>query len=371
MNKFAFIIHPIEVKDFYRKFPLLEKLPANLVEKTFRYIPPFKVSHIEGVQSKWGEVEGYFIVCPLTTKQMLTLPETVSLKKIIEAVNLAEKLGAQIVGLGAMTSVIGDAGITVAQNSNIPVTTGNSYTVASAIEAAINAANLMDIDINSANVAVFGATGSIGSVVARLMAKKCKYLTLLARNNDKLSKLARRIIYESGVAVEISNTSKNLLKKADIIITVTSAMDTVINPDDLKPGAVVCDVARPRDVSVSVQKARKDVLVIEGGVIKVPGPANFNFNFGFPEGLAFACMAETMILALEGRWESFSLGRDLSLEGVEEIKSLAEKHGFKLAGMRSFERAISQEYIYSIKKEANHSRKQETGGMKQEEENFA
>ena len=113
---------------------------------------------------------------------------------------------------------------------------------------------------------------------------------------------------------------------------------------------MVCDVARPRDVSFQVQEARQDVLVVEGGVIKVPGPVNFNFNFGFPPGLAYACMAETIILALEGRFESFSLGRDLSMEKVEEITALAKKHGFKLSGLRSFERAITPEIIREVKR---------------------
>jgi len=352
MNRFAFIIHPIELADIYRKYPLLAKLPGNLVEKTFKYLPSMKVSHIEGVKSSLDEVEGFFVACPLTTRQLLTLPEEVSLKKIIESVKVAEKLGAQVVGLGAMTSVVGDAGITIAKNSNIPVTTGNSYTVASAVEATLNAASLMDIDITGASVAVLGATGAVGSVVARLMARKCRYLVLLARNNVKLTKLARTIMYENGIAVEISGGSREVLRKADIVISVTSSMDTVINPEDLKPGAVVCDVARPRDVSLAVQKQRKDVLVIEGGVIKVPGPINFNFNFGFPPGLAYACMAETMILALESRWECFSLGRDLSLEGVEEIKNLAQKHNFRLAGMRSFEKTLTEEQILKIKREA-------------------
>lgn len=357
MNKFAFIIHPIETKDIYRKYPFMARLPEILVEKATKYMPPMKVSHIEGVKSLWGEVEGYFIACPLSTKQLITLPKEATLKKITEAVMVAEKLGAQIVGLGAMTSVVGDAGVTIAKNSNIPVTTGNSYTVASAVEATLKAANLMDIDVNQANVAVLGATGSIGSVVARLMAKKCKYLMLLARNNEKLTKLARTIMYESGIAVEVSSGLKEVLQKADIVISVTSSMDTVIDPSDLKPGAVICDVARPRDVSIAVQKQRKDVLVIEGGVIKVPGSVNFNFDFGFPPGLAYACMAETMILALEERWECFSLGRDLSISGVEEIEKLAQKHNFQLAGMRSFERKLTEEEIYLIKKEASRVRR--------------
>lgn len=357
MNKFAFIIHPIETKDIYRKYPLLARIPENFVERIFKYLPPIKVSHIEGVKSPWGEVEGFFIACPLTTRQLLTLPEDISLKKIIDAVKVAEKLGAQIVGLGAMTSVVGDAGITIAKNSNIPVTTGNSYTVASAVEATLRAAELMNIDIKKACVAILGATGSIGSVVARLMAKQCRHLMLLARNNHILTKLARTIMYETGIAIEISSGSKEILRNADIVISVTSSMDTVIDPEDLKPGAVVCDVARPRDVSIAVQKQRKDVLVIEGGVIKVPGPVNFNFDFGFPPGLAYACMAETMILALEERWECYSLGRDLSITGVEEIKRLAQKHNFQLAGMRSFERALTDEQIQQIKKEAQRIRK--------------
>lgn len=351
MNKFAFIIHPIEFNDISRKFPLMAKLPEKLVEKAFRYLPPMKISHIEGVKSPWGEVEGFFIACPLTTRQLLTLPEEISIKKIIDAVKVAENLGAQVVGLGAMTSVVGDAGVTIAKNSNIPVTTGNSYTVASAVEATLKAAALMDIDITRANVAILGATGSIGSVIARLMAKQCKHLMLLARNKERLAKLARIIMYETGIAVEVSSGSKEILGKGDIVISVTSSMDTVINPEDLKPGAVVCDVARPRDVSLAVQRQRKDVLVIEGGVIKVPGPVNFNFDFGFPPGLAYACMAETMILALEERWECYSLGRELSITGVEEIKNLAQKHNFQLAGMRSFERALTEEQILQIKKE--------------------
>ena len=92
---------------------------------------------------------------------------------------------------------------------------------------------------------------------------------------------------------------KQALNKADVVLTVTGSATPIIEPEDLKPGAVVCDVARPRDVSQQVAQARPDVLVIEGGVVQVPGLVNFGFDFGFPPGTSFACMAETMILALE------------------------------------------------------------------------
>ena len=97
---------------------------------------------------------------------------------------------------------------------------------------------------------------------------------------------------------------------------------------------------------------RDDVLVIEGGLVEVPGDVNFNFNFGFPPRTAYACMAQTMILALEGRLESYTLGRDLTLKQVEEMHKLGRKHGFKLAGWRSFETPVTEEEIHLIRQKA-------------------
>jgi len=72
------------------------------------------------------KIGGWFVSCPLTSKQMITLDEDYVLKKIIKTGKLAEKLGAKILGLGAFTAVVGDAGITVARELNIPVTTGTA-----------------------------------------------------------------------------------------------------------------------------------------------------------------------------------------------------------------------------------------------------
>ncbi|MGB9662912.1 MAG: shikimate dehydrogenase [Moorellaceae bacterium] len=352
MSKFAFIIHPLDVSDVARKFPLARYLPSRLVERLLLWLPPIKTSYITGVRSAYAETEGWFVSCPLTSRQMLALPEDFVLDRIIQACRLAEKLGAQIIGLGAMTSVVGDGGITISRHVNVPVTTGNSYTVATALEGTKKAADMMGIDISRAQVAVVGATGAIGAVCARILARECTSLTLVARKRDKLEDLARRIKEDTGLAVHLSTDIKAALREADVVLTVTSAAGAVIEPEDLKPGAVVCDVARPRDVSRRVAEERDDVLVIEGGVVEVPGEVDFRFNFGYPPGLAYACMAETMILALEGRLECFTLGRDLTVEQVDEISRLAQKHGFRLAGLRSFERPLPQEKIEAIRERA-------------------
>ena len=60
-------------------------------------------------------------------------------------------------------------------------------------------------------------------------------------------------------------------------------------------------------------------------------------------------MAETMILALEGRFEPFTLGKNIEIDQVEEIAKLGARHGFRLAGFRSFQRAITDEQLERIK----------------------
>jgi predicted amino acid dehydrogenase len=149
----------------------------------------------------------------------------------------------------------------------------------------------------------------------------------------------------------------DVLSQAQLILTVTSAVHDIIKPGHLLPGSVICDVARPRDVSAMVAAVRDDILVIDGGMVDVPGPVDFHFNFGFPEGKAYACMAETMALALEGRFEDYTVGKEITLERVREITAIAEKHGFRLSGFRSFEKEVTQEQIDIIRKNAHKARR--------------
>lgn len=288
------------------------------------------------------------MACPFTPQRMMSLPPKTVYRKIVQTGKLAQKHGAKILGLGAFTSVVGDAGITIAQQLDIPVTTGDSYTVAVAIDAVKAAASQLDIQLSHATAAVVGAAGTIGKVCAQLLAPDVAEIILIGRSENRLNEVKYLVAGAGCPAVHI-DTRMEALKKADIVITVSSAVDSIIEPEHLKSGAVVCDVARPRDVSRRVVEQRNDVLVIEGGMVAVPGEVQFNFNFGFPPRMAFACMAETMILALERRYENFTLGKEISLAQVQEIATLATKHGFRLGGFRSFERPVTSEAIEIIK----------------------
>lgn len=361
MDTFAFIIHPIDPKrDVSRKYPLLGKLLTERQINFFStFFPPVYISEIEGItsQATGKQIKGWLVACPYTPQRMLELPEKTVYRKIIETGHLAERLGANILGLGAFTSVIGDAGITVAKALDIPVTTGDSYTVALAVESIKKAADIMGVPIKSAPAAVVGAAGAIGKVCAELLADEVGELYLIGRRMDALEALRERWQPNAKAKLHVS-TSMGALRRAQLILTVTSAIHDIIHPEDLMPGAVVCDVARPRDVSAMVAAARDDILVIDGGMVDVPGPVDFHFNFGFPPGKAYACMAETMALALEGRFEDYTLGKEISRARVQEISQIAAKHGFRLSGFRSFERAVTSEQIEAVRRNAKKARRQ-------------
>ncbi len=104
MERFAFLIHPISVRrDVARKYGIARYLPEPWVEQLLTLIPPKTVSHITGVRSRTGsEAEGWFVGCPLTPRQFLSLDERFVIDKIARAARVAAREGAKIVGLGAV-----------------------------------------------------------------------------------------------------------------------------------------------------------------------------------------------------------------------------------------------------------------------------
>jgi predicted amino acid dehydrogenase len=261
---------------------------------------------------------------------------------------MAERRGARIMGLGAFTSVVGDAGITVAHEADIAITTGNSLTVAATLEAAKRAVISMGVtELTNCRAMVIGATGSIGSVCARLLAQAVGDVVLVSMEPGRLIDLKRRIQQETpGAVVEIGTRSDDLIGDCDLIVTATSAFgQRVMDITRCKPGAVVCDVARPPDINPAEADLRPDVLVIESGEVLIPGEIDYGYDIGLPPKTTYACLAETALLAMEGRFEDYTLGRNISLEKVEEIYHLFKKHNFQLAGLSSFGNYLTDEDI--------------------------
>ncbi len=358
--RFAFVIHPLSAENIFNH-PLLKYLrflPKGLVERLIANMRPLYLSRITGVRSQatGQEVEGYLLSLGATPRELMRRKPGFTYRRLIVASRMAQQLGAEIMGLGAFTKVVGDAGMTVAYKSDIAVTSGNSLTVVATLEAAKQAVIKMGAsDLTKGRAVVIGATGSIGAVCSRLIAQAIGDVVLVAPRPEKLIPLKRIIEAETpGARVIIATDGSPHLPDADLVITTTTAIgQKVIDVLKLKPGCVVCDVARPPDVKEEDARLRPDILVIESGEVLLPGEPDFGFDIGLPPGVAYACLAETAVLAMENRFESFTLGRNIEMEKVKEMYRLFHKHGLQLEGLRSFGRYITDEELVARRELAN------------------
>jgi predicted amino acid dehydrogenase len=363
-SRFAFVIHPLS-QEYFRSVEPLGTLakhapgPAmDVLEKAMAYLPPFTYSHVTGITSPTGaEAEGWLITVGGTPKELMAHRPEFTYGRLLAAAETARKLGAQVMGLGAFTKVVGDAGVTVARRAPLPVTTGNSYSASGALWAARDAvlrlgiAELDDQGRIKGKAMVVGATGSIGSVCARLLALSSDELWLVSPESAKLLALKRDIEKDDPRAeIHVAATPDGHLADMDVIVTATSgAGKRVIDIMQVKPGCVITDVARPLDLSAEDVAKRPDVLVVESGEIQLPGDDVKMRGIGLPPGVAYACLAETVVLALEGRYETFTVGRAIEWEKVKEIYKLGLKHGMRLATISGVNGVYTDEHIARIR----------------------
>ncbi|HTU80951.1 MAG TPA: polysaccharide biosynthesis protein [Candidatus Acidoferrales bacterium] len=354
MHKFCFVIHPLSIEDIARYEPGAKGKGEAIMRKIMEWMPSWAAVHVTGVETPDGrKTEGWFVAAPLLPEQMMELPREEVYERILRAIEIGVELGAEVAGLGAFTAVVGDGGVTVNERSPIPVTTGNSLTIAAGVQSLFRGVEEMEVDASSSTAVVVGATGSIGSACMRMIAPKVRRVILVARNETRLRKFHESVAGELPCESSYTTDISAAVRQSQIVLTATSSTQDVIYPEDLQTGAVVCELSLPHDVSRRVAVERPDVLVTEGGNMNVPGDPRFervrepgtDFDLNLPPRVALACMSETMVLALEGRIEPYTLGRGIELPKVIEIQEMAARCGFTLAGMRAFDAAISDEKI--------------------------
>ncbi len=396
-GRFAFLIHALDLKSYHQfDNSLLAFSEEELAELTGRFgdmIEPFIAGKTKIHSAAGKTAYGEFIALPRTTDEFVQMPRKQALAELKAAVAFARERGAKIVGLGAFTAVASMGGLYL-KNEGVPITTGNSYTVVSAVDAVTTATEKLHIDRSQSTAAIVGAAGSIGRGISLLLSETVPRLILIGNPNntsasERLQLVAAEIYrYQSALLqqgrtlkegsmghqlagcpelpapdapmedfeafvegegrrrglIEFSTDIDSVLAGADIVISATSATEKVIHARNLKTGAIVCDISRPANVSEEVDEARPDVLVIDGGVVEIPGHPSLGWDFGFEKGLAYACMAETMMLALEQQYKHYSLGSSgVNLESILQTRYLADEHGFKLANFRSFNHPLSNE----------------------------
>lgn len=328
------------------------KMPSReFLNKLFHITPSFKLYDRKGFKSKTGQaVDGCFILATFIPDMIEEDIWTV-FSKVIRACKIAEKQGVGIVTLGGFSSIVAERiGHQVINEVDVPVTTGNTFTAAMVIEGIKKAAVPLGLDLGSAEVAIVGGTGDIGSGCARVLTKQVKKVIITGRTKANLKKLKKELSQVKAARVEATFDNKKAVSKADIVIAAASSSASILNVSWFKPKAIVVDVGYPKNISYS-PVTRDDILIFSGGLAKTPTPLSFPIDTGLPsDDITYGCFAESVILALEKRYENYSFGRgNIWPEKIAEITELGKKHGFEVADFYWGDKLIGQPVIDKIK----------------------
>ena len=300
--------------------------------------PPQLVENVE-VKSVTGiSIEGSYIDSCFVP-EMLSRFKTAR-RKVLNAMELAQKKGINITALGGFTSIIFE-NFNLLQHKQIRntslewerFTTGNTHTawvICKQLE--INAPRI-GIDLKKATGAVIGATGDIGSAVCRWLINKTgiSEILMVARQQEPLALLQKEL--DGGTITSLDEA----LPKADIVVWVASMPKTIeIDTDNLKKPCLMIDGGYPKNLDEKFQG--ENIYVLKGGIVEFFNDIGWNMmelaEMQNPQREMFACFAEAMILEFEKCHTNFSWGRNnISLEKMEFIGAASLKHGFSAIGL--------------------------------------
>ena len=300
--------------------------------------PPQLVENVEVKSATGISIEGSYIDSCFVP-EMLSRFKTAR-RKVLNAMELAQKKGINITALGGFTSIIFE-NFNLLQHKQIRntslewerFTTGNTHTawvICKQLE--INAPRI-GIDLKKATVAVIGATGDIGSAVCRWLINKTgiSELLMVARQQEPLLLLQKEL--DGGTITNLDEA----LPQADIVVWVASMPKTIeIDTENLKKPCLMIDGGYPKNLDEKFQG--ENIYVLKGGIVEFFNDIGWNMmelaEMQNPQREMFACFAEAMILEFEKCHTNFSWGRNnISLEKMEFIGAASLKHGFSAIGL--------------------------------------
>jgi acetylornithine/succinyldiaminopimelate/putrescine aminotransferase/predicted amino acid dehydrogenase len=351
--KFGFLAHPVSTgqRNLVRSAALVADVLADRpgwprsrrgVSGPHVPLPLFRtVTSPTGAQCT-GEVR----YLPYVAEDLLRHQQT-ALETVILEVNELTAEGASIVGLGGATSIIGDRGRHVAAATGAAVTSGNSLTAYAALATLERVVELLGWPPGREPITVVGYPGSIALVLTRLLLAAGHRVDAVHRRSARSHDgLLRYLPPETHSRVALLSDPVEAYERGRLFVA-ASTTGGVLDPARLQPGSLVLDVALPRDLPESAPGTRRDdILILDGGLIS-PMDDRFRVdgNTVAPTRLINGCLAETIVLALEGRAECWSLGRELSPERVLEIGGMALRHGLAAVPLASYGRGVSDDEV--------------------------
>lgn len=359
---FGIVGHPYNFYHLERSLRMLNpnfKMPSReFLSQLFNISPSFKMFDVKDYRSKTGETVNGCCIMATFIPDMMEKDKWAIYSKVVRACKIAEKQGVGVVTLGGFASIVGERiGHEISSEVDVAVTTGNTFPSAMAIDGVLKAANLLGRDVSSLKAAVIGGTGDIGSACSRALTSMVKQLTITGRTKSNLALISKELAKRRKARIIATRDNQKAVKDADIVIAAASSTSSILETSWFKPGAIVCDVGYPKNISYA-PNAREDVLIFSGGLAKTPMPFMLPIETGLPtHEVIYGCFAEAIILAFEKRYENFSFGRGNITEAtINEIREMGKKHGFEVSDFYWGDKLIDEAALSRIKEAIANSR---------------
>lgn len=364
-KKVTFILHPLNVFEFkeksffYNPFQLLvvviiALLPSKLIKKGFSLIPPHVFLVAKNITSRiGGSIDVSGVMCCVFPDQMITSKER-ALKKVIASVSYAVRKGADVVVLTGFTSIITNAGKDIChlfKDQSVLITSGNTFTAKLCVEGIKKAAKIFNKELNELTLAVIGATGDIGRACSIELSKDFNRLILCSRNINEDDDFVSKIKKNNKNLIVTQNISESLVN-ADIVLIVTSSYLPLVEKDDLKNGAIVCDASLPYNTRDNIIVERKDVFIFDGGKAKLDfSQIKINKKWErFCNNSIYGCIAEGILSGFEGmNNEQTHYNSKISQSNMLKFSELAKLHGIELAEFSFHGKMYTSEHIQNIR----------------------
>jgi fatty aldehyde-generating acyl-ACP reductase len=299
--------------------------------------PPQLVETVQVTSATGQVIEGAYIDS-VFVPEMLSRFKTAK-RKVLSAMELAQKHGIAITALGGFTSIIFE-NLNLLNEQQIRntrlewerFTTGNTHTAWVICQQVEQNAPRLGIDLNRAKVAVVGATGDIGSAVCRWLQRRgVGELLLVARRPQPLLDL------QSALGEGRILSQEEALAEADVVVWVASLPQGLsLDASSLRRPCLMIDGGYPKNLDSRF--AGEGVHVIKGGIVEFWQDIGWQMmavaEMDNPRRQLFACFAEAMLLEFEAIHTNFSWGRNnISLANMERIGEASLRHGFKALGL--------------------------------------
>ena len=300
--------------------------------------PPQLVEHLQVTSATGKTIEGAYIDSCFVP-EMLSRFKTAR-RKVLSAMELAQKNGIDITALGGFTSIIFE-NFNLLKEQQIRsttlewerFTTGNTHTAWVICRQVETNAPKLGIDLSQARVAVIGATGDIGSAVCRWLSQRTgvKELLLVARQPQPLLDLQQEL--GGGRILKLEEA----LPEADVVVWVASLPQTLsIDAASLKSPCLMIDGGYPKNLDTKA--SGNGIHVLKGGIVEFFSDITWQMmemaEMDNPKRQMFACFAEAILLEFEGIHTNFSWGRNnISLDKMDLIGAASLRHGFQSLGL--------------------------------------